>query len=1091
MRKRRKPNTTPGDRELKEINLDATRVAKLLRSPGGAVRVDLYNRASGRTIKSFPLASATPQELQRVVGLLDVLRNSIAAREQAPKHGWTLEEVAAATDERLVEYTRNERLPDLAAAAQAELNRRIDAHRARVSTLDNTALRWAWNDVYAAKPPNVFALRKALEDEGHARGASNADDLPPDAAPLTQVEREREALVREIGDTIDAGHAVMAGARAFVRERAHFEELLPRGNHANIHQLKADLLRMLGEAREALAYAQSLPRKERPADAVRDPLQARLAAVFQHALDEFGVEEFEGAITTRDVIKGAPTSVELDALLDAGRQAEAERRVAAAEARLAAARRGLDLATIPTDIAFAPEGSFEAYVRVGREVPFTRRFGRPQPETVDTEEGRIRAKARERQYAEAQRMEAHVKALAHAVDREAFARQLLDDVPPMKAVGLERRLPGLKYWQRASKTPDDVRAALQTIEAVITEAQVLAATWQRPALTSFREIVKWYEGLPTHYRISAKDFRDEVVMDRGTSDPIILTPAAVAALPLAAYLGNRFDATAIEQPLRNALKKSIERAEKAGTSRKQAIPVLVPTFGTQEHVRLIARATDRGVVLDVPPRLWASGPEPLRHRPSAYDRTRRYGLRSRPAMYGAVPDGYERVDGPYQEPFNYGFATYPKPLTRNDLSRFELTPIWDRPEDAFEALIEDGRTSPERLVRDVRDAFATMKPSDPVKLAADMVRDLARSAQDKTRVWPLGQYDARELAPLLLKMADIKAPELPFGVLPYDDESRYFGTVVEVKPEGRVSPGWQAIVFRVSNHGQIAVVTHPAWDGRWGHDVPTSMIDVGRIGRILEWHDEKGERGPRFDPYVTRDMPESVEADQIVQTWRDALRIDLRSAPMEASVVVMYDNGGRLTVAVGNPNPTKHVGLGREAEAVLAGYKAVMGVDAPAAVAQSVQRSQTKYAGGFWQSATLKMPLVSEPARYQKGAEAAAQSISRSLFGGGRSEYKVVIAGPPFTERGATFERFRSLRQRAADALVKAGVTSDTAWWYAEPIENAIIGGWWHDSFAPKPENKLIRQVFTALTGQKLPATLKGTRELLNESRGFPVVRGT
>jgi len=73
---------------------------------------------------------------------------------------------------------------------------------------------------------------------------------------------------------------------------------------------------------------------------------------------------------------------------------------------------------------------------------------------------------------------------------------------------------------------------------------------------------------------------------------------------------------------------------------------------------------------------------------------------------------------------------------------------------------------------------------------------------------------------------------------------------------------------------------------------------------------------------------------------------------------------------------------------------------------------------------------------------------------------------------------------------VAGGVQRATAWFESEVIDNAIKRGWWHESFAPKPENKLIRKTFTQFTGQKLPATLKGTQELLNGRTTFRVVKG-
>ena len=1096
MRHRNRPrkfNAAPAQ-TLKEVPLDASREARLLRAPDGAFRVDLYNRTTGRVIKSFQLNSATASELMRVVRLLGELRAALVAREKAGTQRTSiLDEIRLYPDAHLIALARRENSPnvaDAAAAAQDELNARIDQAAARLATLDNTNLRWEWIRALESTDDRAFTTRKAAETVGASRGAQSPDDLPSDAPP-TKAEMSRAALVQEIEDTIQEGREEMQGARAFVREGNHFEELLPRGSHTNPHQLLGDLREMLAAARAALAYARSLPRKARPLEKERVQWMERLSRVYQEASDEFAPESFYGEITAREVLEGAPSEAEINALVDAGRPAEAELRVATAEARLAAARRGIDLKTMPAQVAHAPAGSLETFVRTERQVPFARRFGRPMPETHDTEESRIRARARKTMYdAQAEEREFN-RLLAQAIEREAEARDLLDRVHPMSAYALSRRLPSVKYWTRRTKTLAELREAMGVIEAVIAEASALAATWKRPTLGTFADIVAWNKELPSHYNLSAKDFRDPVRIGRGSSE-VTLTPAAVGALPIRRYLSSMWDATAIESVVKSAVDTAIKRAIKAGVPETRAIPVPIKTFGSDEVVNLVARVVDGEIVLDVPPRLWAGGADELRRRPTAYDRTRRYGLTNRPAGYGNVPAGYERVDPFLPATFPHDVVTYPKPLTRKDLYDFQMQPFWDSPEDAFAALLEDVRMSPAHVIQETRDAFETMKPSDPLAFGAQVVRDLANTAVDRTRVWPLGQYEPSQLAPLLMKMADIRVPELPFGAVPYDDEGRFFGSVVEVLPEGRVSPGWQGIVFNVRGKGTLIEVTHPSWDGRWTGDVPTVSISAGRLGRIVEWHDQKGERGTPFDPYQTRDFPESTVADQRVETWRHALHIDLRSAPKQPSAVVMYDAAGRLTVAVGTPEPGRLRAVYLERDAVLAGYEAVFGVAPPETVKRSITQSVTEHAGKFWRAATVKLPLVNDPTLYRKGATAAAQSVSKGLFDSGSGKgYKVTIAGPPFTDKGATFEQFRSLRQRAAAALVETGRSEDQAWWDAEAIENAILKGWWHDSFAPRPENKAIRQVFTAMTGQKLPASLKGTREIFNGERGFLLVRGS
>lgn len=72
--------------QLAEATFDATRVARFLRSPAGALRVALVNVATGAEFGSLPLANASREELARVMGIVGAMRaRLVAAPVTAPE----------------------------------------------------------------------------------------------------------------------------------------------------------------------------------------------------------------------------------------------------------------------------------------------------------------------------------------------------------------------------------------------------------------------------------------------------------------------------------------------------------------------------------------------------------------------------------------------------------------------------------------------------------------------------------------------------------------------------------------------------------------------------------------------------------------------------------------------------------------------------------------------------------------------------------------------------------------------------------------------------------------------------------------------
>ena len=343
-------------------------------------------------------------------------------------------------------------------------------------------------------------------------------------------------------------------------------------------------------------------------------------------------------------------------------------------------------------------------------------------------------------------------------------------------------------------------------------------------------------------------------------------------------------------------------------------------------------------------------------------------------------------------------------------------------------------------------------------------------------------------------------PAGPFGAVPYEDSGRFFGTVVQVAEEGRTSPAWQAVVFNVGSKGETVEVTSPMWDGRWSRDVPRVEIPSRRVGAVVLWHDAKGERGTPFDPYANRDMPESKEADRRVQFFRDVLKVDLRAAPATPTTVVLYQGDGLFIAASGAADPKNAVSGGALASALAnaigaAGPHSAYAVrmdEASSRVRRAVNETVTKHAGGHWNAATMRIPLVPDPERvYRAAALAVAEGISWWFEERGFHRYAwahVTIAGPPFTSDGPTYETYVPLRSRLEEALASEGVSRNDgrAWATAGLVREAITGG----KFSPAmdPSNKAARKVFSLFTGVELPASLKATHALLDGRRTFPVV---
>jgi hypothetical protein len=91
-----------GEAALHEEPFDATRVARLLISAGGAVRVSLLDVSTGEEFGSVPLADRSREELARVVGIVLSLRERLAAPQvlqqevlpepprEKPADGWEI-----------------------------------------------------------------------------------------------------------------------------------------------------------------------------------------------------------------------------------------------------------------------------------------------------------------------------------------------------------------------------------------------------------------------------------------------------------------------------------------------------------------------------------------------------------------------------------------------------------------------------------------------------------------------------------------------------------------------------------------------------------------------------------------------------------------------------------------------------------------------------------------------------------------------------------------------------------------------------------------------------------------------------------------
>jgi hypothetical protein len=137
----------------------------------------------------------------------------------------------------------------------------------------------------------------------------------------------------------------------------------------------------------------------------------------------------------------------------------------------------------------------------------------------------------------------------------------------------------------------------------------------------------------------------------------------------------------------------------------------------------------------------------------AFLRTRRYGLRSRPAGYANVPDGWEGTEPAppgLGDLFPYGVVVYPAPLTPQAIDRYELTPLWDSKADALDAALATQKSSTprEQWVKDVRQ-YAPAEPDQLLGYARDVARDLYQ--EEFYRLPAFGQFGRDEMADEILR----------------------------------------------------------------------------------------------------------------------------------------------------------------------------------------------------------------------------------------------------------------------------------------------------------------------------------------------------
>lgn len=131
-----KRNADPSETRLRELPLDAARVARLLRSPGGALRVALVNLATDREFLSLPLQTRTAAEIARVVDAVQALRAKLSAAappQAAPSASRSRTGSAVAPVEPLaVEVLRDGRVLTLRADRREDVEALVDAVGASV-----------------------------------------------------------------------------------------------------------------------------------------------------------------------------------------------------------------------------------------------------------------------------------------------------------------------------------------------------------------------------------------------------------------------------------------------------------------------------------------------------------------------------------------------------------------------------------------------------------------------------------------------------------------------------------------------------------------------------------------------------------------------------------------------------------------------------------------------------------------------------------------------------------------------------------------------------------------------------------------------
>lgn len=172
-----------------------------------------------------------------------------------------------------------------------------------------------------------------------------------------------------------------------------------------------------------------------------------------------------------------------------------------------------------------------------------------------------------------------------------------------------------------------------------------------------------------------------------------------------------------------------------------------------------------------------------------YYRVTRYGLRSRPAGYATVPDGWVQ-DREATEQFHYGVIRYPAPLTEKQMYRYELTPWYDTPQDAAATLWE----SIDKLHREIIAASLAGRPLPGYGHAKpwEFIRDEAEDIHRQTRIWPLGQYSAQEIEPVMREMVVLFGPGTP-------DPGRPKAPVTAVQPAPASNSESQAVHLAYAN----------------------------------------------------------------------------------------------------------------------------------------------------------------------------------------------------------------------------------------------------------------------------------------------------